>query len=142
MSNQNTTNHALAWFIVQINDLRNQVLTANFSDTDFLRSSNILMSDIINIDIDIYLPPYQNVENYAVTQMLNHVKKEAQSIGNLLRRAALEITAQPNDKRLLNKILVSLQSLNISLSQLNKELKSDYYLPLFSYSQSAAEEIK
>lgn len=142
MFKQNSINHALAWFIVQINGLRDQIPTANFSDVDFLHNANILMSEITSIDIDIYVSSYQNGDNYAVAKMLGHVKKEAQRIRHLLRRVALEITVQPNDKRLLNHILVSLQSLSISLLQLNKELESDYYLSLFSYSQSNAEEIK
>jgi len=132
----NSTNHALSWFIVQINGLREQIPTANFSDVEFLRQANALMSEITQIDADVYLLPYENVDRYAIDQILERAKKETLKIRRLIRRAALEITAQPKDLNLLNHISISLQSLSISLSQLNKELKLDYYLPLFSYSSS------
>jgi hypothetical protein len=139
MLGQNSSNHALTWFIAQIRALQDQIPIASFSDVDFLRKVNTLMDEIADVDIDIYFPSYQNIDNFAVFQMFEYTKNEAQRIRFLLRRIALETTLRPEDDNLLKKLLISLHCLNISLLQLNNELNSDYYLPLFSYFQTNAE---
>ena len=140
MFNQNPTNHALPWFIVQINGLREQVLTVNFSDVEFLRKVNFLLGEILQIDAGVYLPTYQTIDLNAATQILDQIKKETINVRLLIRRVALETTMQPKERNLVDHISILLQSISISFSQLDKELKSEYYLPLFTYSSSDGEE--
>lgn len=142
MANQISTNPSLAWFIVQIDALRDKIRIANFCDVDFLHNANTLLTEIARIDVDIYIPTYQYVDTCANVQMLIQVKKQAERIVFLVRRVALEIAMQANDNRAVKEIIVSLKSLSISLSQINKELKSDYYLPLFSFTQYSTEETR
>ena len=89
MLRQNSPNHSLSWFISQIEGLQNQIPTVNFSDVDFLRKANFLMNEVTQIDISYYFPSYQNVDNYSASQMMQHIKKEAERIRNLLRRIAV-----------------------------------------------------
>lgn len=139
MNNQFSSYHSMSWFIAQINVLRDQVPTTNFSDVGFLRKANALMSEIMQIDVDVYLLPYETIDRHTVDQLLEHAKKETQKIRLLIRRVALDVAGQSKNAGLLDHISVSLQSLSIFLAELNKELKSDYYLPLFSRSLSNIE---